>query len=84
MEVLSKTFEKKEDMEDAEKDKVEEAEIAKMDDLCKTKSETSDKEGENFNCIFCPITIIDKVDMMKHVKVYDAEMTEKRTKEHWI
>ena len=54
-----------EDMEDAEKDEVEEAEIAMMVDMCKTESKTSDKEGENFNCIFCPINIIDEIDMMK-------------------
>ena len=38
---MKETFEKKEDMEGAEKDKVEEAEIAMMVDMCKTESETS-------------------------------------------
>ena len=37
LEVITETFEKKEDMEDAEKGEVKEAEIAMMVDMCKTE-----------------------------------------------
>ena len=44
VDVLKKTFEKKEDMEDAEKDEVEEAEIAKMVDMRKIEKPVTRKE----------------------------------------
>ena len=60
---------------------MEEAEITMMDERYETKSETSDKEGENFNCAFCQINFIDKVDMMKHVEVCEAEKIEESDEE---
>ena len=44
--------------------------------MYKTQSENSGKEGKEFNCPFCQINLFDKVGMMMHVEVCDAEKIE--------
>ena len=83
VEVLKEAFQVEEDMEATEDDKVEDAEVAKLDDLYETESETTDGEGDNFNCPFCQKMFLNKVELMEHVEecsgVEDGGMSEEES-----
>ena len=81
VEVQKEAFELNADLKSAEKDEVEEAEIAMMDNVYKTESETSDEEGKNFNSAFCQISFIPEVDMIKYVEMCYAEKDEESDEE---
>ena len=63
----------KDDAEGAEYDDLEEANIGKMDDLFETESVTSDKESDNFKCIFFQKMYIDNTKLIKHDELCDVE-----------
>ena len=50
----------KDDVERPEYDDLEEANIAKMNNLYETESETNDEEADSYNCAFCQKMYIDK------------------------
>ena len=41
----------------------------------KTKSETRDKEAENYKCAICQKMYIDNTELIKHVELGDVEET---------
>lgn len=71
IEVLKEALDVKDDAEGGEFDDIEEANIAKMDDLYETESETSDEEADNYKCAFCHKMFMDKTELMKHVEMCD-------------
>ena len=52
---------------------MEQAEIAMMEVMYKTKSETSGEKRQNFNCAFWKMNIIDKLENLKHVEMCDCD-----------
>ena len=44
-----------------------------MDDLFETESETSNKEADNYKCIFFQKMHIDNTDLIKHDELCDVE-----------
>ena len=48
-----------------------------MENLFKTESETSDKEAENYKCVFCQKMYIDNTELIKHMELCDVEKTRK-------
>ena len=44
-----------------------------MDDLFETESETSDKEADNYKCVFCKKMYIDNTELIKHMELCDVE-----------
>ena len=44
-----------------------------MDNLFETESETSDKEADNYKCVFCKKMYIDNTELIKHVELCDVE-----------
>ena len=44
-----------------------------MADLFETESETSDKEADNYKCVFCQKMFIDNTELIKHVELCDVE-----------
>ena len=71
--VLKEAVGVKDDAEGAEYEDLEEANIGKMDILFETESETSDKESDNYKCVFCPKMYIDNTELIKHVELCDVE-----------
>ena len=63
IEVLKEALGAKDDAEGAEYVDLDEANIAKMDNLYETESETSDKEAANYNCAFFQKMYIDKTEL---------------------
>ena len=68
VEVLKEAFQVEEYMEATEDVEVDDAEVAKLDDLYETESETTDGEGDNFNCPFCQKMFLNKIELMEHVE----------------
>ena len=62
----------KEDVEEAETVKVEDAEIAMIDHMYETETET-DKEKYNYKCAFFQKMFPEKADIMKHVQLCEFE-----------
>ena len=46
-----------------------------MDNLFKTESETSDKEADNYKCVFCKKMYIDNTELIKHVELCNVRKT---------
>ena len=44
-----------------------------MDNLFETESETSDKEADNYKCVFCKKMYIDTTELIKNVELCDVE-----------
>ena len=71
--VLKEALGVKDDAEGAEFDDLEEANIVKMDNLFETKSETSEKEAENYKCAICQKMYNDNTELIEHVELCDVE-----------
>ena len=54
-------------------DGLEEANICKMEKLFETESETSDKEADNYKCVFCKKMYINNTKLIEHVELCDVE-----------
>ena len=46
-----------------------------MDDLFETELDTSNKEADNYKCVFCQKIYIDNTELIKHVELCDVEET---------
>ena len=44
-----------------------------MDDLFETESETSNKEADNYKCVFCKKMYNNNTELIKHVELCDVE-----------
>ena len=70
MDVVKEALRVKDSTEGAETDEFEEVDIAMIDDLYETESETSNEEAENFKSACCQKMFTEKTGMMKHVEVF--------------
>ena len=71
--VLKEAQDVKEDVEGADYNDLEEANIGKMDDLFETELETSEKEANNYKCGICQKMYIDNTELIQHVELCDVE-----------
>ena len=73
IEVLKEALGATDDAEGAEYVYLEEANIAKMDNLYEKESETSDEEAANYNCAFCQKMYIHKTELCDVEKNKESE-----------
>ena len=71
--VLKEALGVKDDAEGAEYDDLEEVNIGKMFDLFETESETSNKEADNYKCVFCQKMYIDNTELIEHLELCYVE-----------